>query len=79
MVFSPLSPNELHKLTKGKRHRLSQVPDGNPLVRLPRRAIIYEISALNSGFLFDLEFPVVWKALTNQDVKQAERMWMYVL
>jgi hypothetical protein len=79
VVFTPFSPDEIHRFKKEKRGRLSQVAAQNPLLLLPRKATAYEISALNSNIVFDLELPLAWNDLTGQRVTQMERMWMYVI
>ena len=77
VLFSPLSPAEIHQLNRNKRSRLSQYGDRHPLLSLPRQITAYEFSVLNSNILFDLELPLVWKRLTNQETLQMERLWMY--
>lgn len=77
VLFSPLSPSEIRQLNRHKRSRLSQYGEGHPLLSLPRQITAYEFSVLNSNILFDLELPLAWKGLTNQETLQMERLWMY--
>lgn len=79
VLFSPLSPSEIRKLNRNKRSRLSQYGDRHPLLSLPRQITAYEFSVLNSNILFDLELPLAWKRLTNQETPHMERLWMYKL
>ncbi len=79
VIFTPLSPDEIRRLRKEKRGRLSQLAAQNHLLLLPRKATGYEISALNGGVIFDLELTLAWNGLTGQSVFQMERIWMYFL
>lgn len=76
-VLSPLSPNTVKKLRGQKSGRLS-ISHQNPLTFMPKQVEIYEFSILNSSIMIDVELPIIWKALTNQEVKQMEILWMYV-
>lgn len=78
-IFSPFSPTEILQMKRTKRSRLSQYGDRHPLLSLPRQVTAYEFSVLNSNILFDLELPLAWKSLTNQETPQIERLWMYRL
>ncbi len=78
VIFSPLSPTEIHKINRHKCSQLSRYSDRNPLLSMPRHVQVYELSVLNSGFLFDLELPLAWKSLTNHEIEQIERLWMYM-
>lgn len=79
IVFAALSPDQIRKVQKGKRSRLSQSATSNLLFSLPRRAKAYEISSLNGGIMFDLELPLAWQGLTGQKVDHMERLWIYVV
>ncbi len=79
VIFTPFSPVEILGIQKGKRGRLSKIAEQNPIMLIPRKATAYEISALNSGMLFDLEFPLAWNGLTKQRVTPIERIWMYIV
>jgi len=78
VVFSPLSPNEIRRMKRDRRSRLTQYIDPNPLLSLLRGIKTYQISVLNGGILFDLELPLAWKGLTGQDINLMERLWIYV-
>lgn len=77
VIFSPLSPVDLRRITRGKQNRLSQFAGHHPLLLLPRNVDIQELSVLNAGHLFDLELALTWKALTGFDLKMTTRLWMY--
>jgi len=78
VVFTPFSPDEIRRFRKEKRGRLSKVAAQSPLFLIPRKATVYEISALNGGVVFDLELPLAWNRLTGQRVEQMEHVWMFV-
>lgn len=78
VIFSLLSPADISRTKVNKQSRLSQFAGQNPLLHLSGNVNIYELSSLNSGYLFDLEVSLVWKSLTNQSIN-AERVWMYVV
>ena len=78
IIFSPFSPAEIRQIKRNKRSRLSQYSDRNPLLSMSRHVQVYELSVLNGGILFDLELPLAWKSLTNQDTENLERLWVYI-
>lgn len=77
VIFSPLSPADLRRITRGKQNRLSQFAGQHPLLLLPRNASVHELSVLNAGHLFDLELSLAWKALSGQNLALSNRLWMY--
>jgi hypothetical protein len=77
VIFSPLSPADLRRITKGKQNRLFQFAEQHPLLLLPRNADINVLSVLNAGLLFDLELSITWKALAGFDLEMADRLWIY--
>lgn len=77
VIFSPLSPADLRRISSGKKNRLFQFTDRNPLLLLPNRVDVYELSILNAGYMFDLELSVVWEALTGQSIEDPGRVWIY--
>ncbi|HMN00446.1 MAG TPA: hypothetical protein PKC99_15660 [Anaerolineales bacterium] len=79
VVFAPFSLDDIRRFKKEKHNRLSQVVASSPLFLIPRQAIAYEFSTLNSGVMFDLELSLVWNGLTRQGVSQIDRLWMYLL
>lgn len=78
-IFSPLSPVDIRRIKSSRQSRLSQFAGQNPLFHLSRSVNIHELSALNSGHLFDLEVALVWKSLANHSIKYTERIWMYLI
>ncbi|WKZ45825.1 MAG: hypothetical protein QY302_08530 [Anaerolineales bacterium] len=79
LVFSPLSPNDIHQIRRDKQSRLSQYAERNPLFSLPRNTTCHELSVLSCGLLFDLELPLAWKVLTGQVLGQSDCLWMYTI
>jgi hypothetical protein len=77
VIFSSFSPADLNQIKRGRQSHLSQFAGQNPLLHQSKGINIHELSALNSGHLFDLEVALVWKSLTNQSIKNSERVWMY--
>jgi hypothetical protein len=77
IIFSPLSPTDIHRIMSNKQNRLSQFTRHNPLLHLPKGRNVYELSILNGSHLFDLELPLAWKALTGQNLEPMIRFWMY--
>lgn len=77
IFVSPFSPKEIQRIKRERRSRLSQFGKNNPLLSLSRTTIAYEFSVLNAGVLFDLELQLAWKGLTESNIDQLERLWMY--
>jgi len=78
VVFSPISPDDIRRIKRERKSKLSRVGNTHPLMNLPRGMEQVEISILNGGILFDLELPIVWRSLTAQKITQANRLWMYI-
>lgn len=78
VIFSPHSPHELQRLKREHRHKLSGLAINNPILFLPRKMMTYQISALNIDMFFELELPMAWKMLTNQNTDQLEQIWAYI-
>ena len=79
VVFSPASPDDIRRLKKVHKHKLSRVGNAHPLMDLPRGTERVEISILNGGILFDLELPLAWKAFQGSDMDQPlDQLWMYL-
>lgn len=77
IVFSPLSPSDIHRLKKNKRHRLRRFIGESPLFSLPNDVRIYELSMLNAGTFFDLEVDHIWSEITGRKLQSTDRLWMY--
>lgn len=77
MVFSPVEPRRLRKLSKQSSSSSEQMK-GEPAIlgRRPGKAPAHELSALNAGVFFDLEVDKVWRELANQPL-DANRLWVY--
>jgi hypothetical protein len=79
VVFSTASPEDIRRLKKGHKSKLSYVGNAHPLMSLPSRTEQVEISILNGGVLFDLELALAWKALLGLEMEQSKgRLWMYL-
>lgn len=78
VLFSPISPKEIHSIKHGKRSKLLKYATRNPLLSLPRGLTIYEFSVLNGGVAFDLELSMAWRGLTNQKLGKIDHIWIYM-
>jgi hypothetical protein len=78
VVLTCISPAEIQAMKRTKSNRLSPHADGNQLLLLPRNTPAFECSVLNSGYLFDLELPLVWKSLTGNNINDINSIWIYV-
>jgi hypothetical protein len=78
VVFTPLSPSDIRRLKSGRRNRLSQYANQNPLFSLAGNTPSYELTILNAGILFDLEVALVWKAFTADDLG-GQSLWMFLI
>jgi hypothetical protein len=76
VVFSLASPDDISRLKRERKSKLSLMGNTHPLLDLPRRVEQVGISILNGGILFDLEFPIAWKMLTGKQFSQ-DQLWMY--
>jgi hypothetical protein len=79
VLFSTMGPDEIRKMKRARSNPLFHFAGRNPLASLPAKASSYPSSVLNAGMLFDLELPLAWKQLANQDLDRTQRLWMYVL
>lgn len=79
ILFTLLSPADLHALRKGKHSVLSRYANQNPILSMTNRVKSFECSMLNCGILFDVELPLAWKALTGKDCSEISSIWLYVL
>lgn len=77
VIFSPLSPTNLRRIKNSKQNRLTQFTGRNPLLYLPKRTEMYEMSVLNSGQFFDLELGLVWEVLTGKSWGDNNNLWIY--
>lgn len=78
IAFSPATKEELLRLKKGSKSRLSRGSNVHPLLNLPRGVEEMEISMLNGSILFDLELSLAWKGLTGTELGDVEQLRMYV-
>lgn len=79
VIFSPFSPVEIRQIKRRKQNRLHQIIEQNPILHLPKGVSVLELSVLNSGVFFDMELALVWKSLTNYSIKNADRIWVYLI
>lgn len=78
VVFTPLSPVAIRRLKSGRRSRLSQYANQNPLFSLAANTTTYELTILNAGILFDLEVTLAWKSLTGENLG-SQSLWMFLI
>ena len=78
VVFTPLSPTEIRRLKSGRRSRLSQYANQNPLFSLAGNTTAYELTILNAGILFDLEVALAWKSLMGEDLGR-QSLWIFLI
>lgn len=79
IVFSPVSPRDVYHYKHKQKSKLARTGISHPLLRLPHQLHIKELTVLENGILFDLEFHFVWKKLTGKDIDQINKCWVYFL
>jgi hypothetical protein len=79
MIFTPLSPSEIHPRNRKRQNSLSRFTERNPLASISRGVESYQISVLNGGIMFDLELALAWRGITNEDVEIMDHIWMYII
>lgn len=77
IVFTPISPSEIGVLRRGSVGRLTKVAINNPLLILPGTLEYRELSILNAGILFDLEFSIAWTAIAGYSSNLSDSLWFY--
>ncbi|MGC1377155.1 MAG: hypothetical protein WA821_13070 [Anaerolineales bacterium] len=77
VVFWPVSPDDIRRMKRESKSKLSRLGNAHPLMDLPRGVEQLEIPILNGGILFDLALPPAWKLLTGLDVGRAD-LWVYL-
>jgi hypothetical protein len=78
-LFSPASPEDIRRMKRGSKSKLSRLGNAHPLMNLPRQVEPLEISILNGSILFDLELPQVWKVFTTLEIGRSDLLWIYLL
>jgi hypothetical protein len=78
VVLTPLSPVAIRRLKRGRKSRLSQYANQNPLFSLAGNTTAYELTILNAGILFDLEVALAWKSMTGEDLG-SQSLWMFLI
>lgn len=78
VVFALESPQVLMPMLKKKSSAIRGNLDLNPLLRVGKKTPVVELSILNAGMMFDMEFPVAWNSLTGQ-ATQADVVWAYIV
>jgi len=79
VVLSPVSPKEARWFQRASKTKLSRIGNTHPFMELTSKVDMLELSALNSGILFDLELQIAWKILTRSIIKNEGRLFIYVL
>ncbi len=79
IALSPASPNEIRQIQRSHKSKLARMGNINPVWAFSRKVKYKEISILNSGISFDLEFPIAWQALAGFSAHSQDRLWVYQL
>jgi hypothetical protein len=74
VVLSPTTIVDLHRVKQDRKRKLSRIGNIHPLLDLPKNLKRVEVSMLNAGIMFDMELPLVWKCLTNNDIPNADHL-----
>jgi hypothetical protein len=77
VIFSLLTPVEIRRLKRGRKSRLTQYINQNPLFSLAGNTTAYELTILNAGILFDLEMALAWESLTRE-IPGVQSLWLYL-
>jgi len=77
LLFTPVHPSEIRRMSRVKPSKISQFAKRNPLLSLPARTRVHELSVLNSGILFDLELSLAWNGLATKRIEPTDCLWMY--
>ena len=77
IIFSQMSPKELHALSKEKRGELSKRGVQHPLMHRSKSIEAVEMNILNAGIHFDLEINVAWKKLSSENAS-ISHIWLYM-
>jgi hypothetical protein len=77
VLITTTSPSDIRRIKMQLSRKTFHAADANPLLTLSRKVMIKKPSLSNSGFMFDLEFPLAWKSLTNQETEQGKGVWIY--
>jgi hypothetical protein len=78
LVFTTVPPDGVKKAGKEQKSRLSKISNHHPLIPWRKGTEALELTMLNAGIVFDLELPVVWQSLINQETP-SDRLWVYFL
>ena len=78
VLFSPASPDDIRRMKRERKSKLSRVGNAHPLLDLPHGVEQLDISILNGGILFDLELPLAWRSLTTMEICRSEQLRMYL-
>lgn len=78
VLFSLLSPKELHILSREKRSELSKRGAQHPLVPWRKEIEAVEMNILNASIRFDIELPAMWQGMAKEKTDR-ERLWGYIL
>jgi len=78
VVFALESPQVLMPMLKKKHSAIRGTLGSNALLRVGKKTPVVELSILNAGMMFDMEFPVAWSSLTGQ-ATQSDVVWAYIV
>lgn len=79
VLFSPVSPIDIHKLKHERQNKLLRIGKSNPLMLFSHNAIHVQMSTLNNGPFFDAELKIVWKTLCGKTLLYNGIIWIYLL
>lgn len=78
VIFSPVSLDEIRQNQYGKHSKLYRIGKIHPLLGLYQKTKQFEITMLNSTFLFDLELTIAWPKLTGQNPLQKSKLIVFI-
>ncbi len=76
-ILSLISLESKPKNTGYKAQKLISL-QSTPLILLPKDNTVFELSILNAGILFDYELGAFWKAVSNRDILDCEKLFLYI-
>jgi len=77
VILSLDSLESKEKNTRRKAQKLRSLPSA-PVILLPKDNTVFELSILNAGILFDHELGAFWKAVSNRDIPDCDKLFLYI-
>lgn len=78
VLYTLESPEVLNPMLRNKSSVLRGELQSNPIFQVGKKTPAVEMSILNAGTMFDIELPMVWRALTGE-VTESDKLWAYIL